>query len=269
MLVRSIPDTDHADAMGPYPLFVCSDWEQIGKDLEAHQDDWVSAAVVTDPLGASEEVLSRQEFDVVRPFKPHYLIDLSIPYRDAVSSRHREYARYARRNGVQTVRIEEPKSKLDTWIDLYDHLIDRHDITGIQAFSPASFERQFEVPGLVMFFATYDGKPAAAHLWFEMGDVAYSHLVAHSAAGYESRSSYAIHQAAIKYFESRVQWLNLGGGVGTSSEEKDGLSQFKSGWATTSRSSFLCGRVLQPSVYDKLTATETNYFPAYRAGELV
>jgi len=268
MLVRSIPDTDHADAMGPYPLFVCSDWEQIGKDLDAHQDDWVSATVVVDPFGAPKELLTQQKFDEVRSFKTHWLVDLAEPYEDSVSSHHRYYARYAHRNGVKTYRVAEPHAKLDEWCRLYGHLVERHNITGLQAFSRQSFEYQFDIPGLVVFFAEYEGEPAGAHLWYEMGDVAYSHLSAYNDVGYDERASYALHQAAISHFRSRLQWLNLGGGAGAPSDDTDGLTKFKKGWASTSQPSLLCGRVLQPSVYDVLAMTGTDYFPAYRAGEL-
>jgi hypothetical protein len=51
------------------------------------------------------------------------------------------------------------------------------------------------------------------------------------------------------------------------------LRQFKAGWATGTRQTFLCGRILQPDAYDSLSAErvagKTTYFPAYREGEFV
>ena len=70
-----------------------------------------------------------------------------------------------------------------------------------------------------------------------------------------------------------MSWLDLGGGAGTSEGGSlDGLRRFKAGWATGTRQTFLCGRVLQQDAYDSLsaerTAGKTTYFPAYREGEL-
>jgi hypothetical protein len=257
--------------MGLYPVLVCNRWDRLGKDLAARAEDWVSFSCVVDPFGATREQLEDQHFEVARPFKKHWLVNLEVPYEDAVSSHHRYYARYAARNGVEVHRVRATRDKIDVWSRLYDQLIERHDITGIQAFSRAAFSRQFDVPGLVMFFAEYDGQPAAAHLWYEMGDVAYSHLSAQSDAGYDHSASYALHREAIRYFDARVAWLNLGGGAGLTVNADDGLSRFKEGWATDARPSLLCGRVLQPAVYEALAAErgveDSAYFPTYRAGE--
>jgi hypothetical protein len=69
-----------------------------------------------------------------------------------------------------------------------------------------------------------------------------------------------------------VHWLDLGGVAGLSEGgAEDSLRRFKAGWATGTRPTFLCGRVLQPSAYARLTAERTvgttAYFPAYRCGE--
>jgi hypothetical protein len=85
-------------------------------------------------------------------------------------------------------------------------------------------------------------------------------------------ASYALYWYAISHFRERVRWLDLGGVAGLSEgAPEDGLQRFKAGWATGTRPSFLCGRVLQPSVYADLATkrgiAESSYFPAYRRGE--
>jgi hypothetical protein len=51
----------------------------------------------------------------------------------------------------------------------------------------------------------------------------------------------------------------------------DGLSRFKRGWATGTRTAYLCGRVLDRREYERMVraagAGTTAYFPAYRTGE--
>jgi hypothetical protein len=52
---------------------------------------------------------------------------------------------------------------------------------------------------------------------------------------------------------------------------EDGLSFFKKGWSTGTRTAFFCGRILDPERYAQLATARgvagTDYFPAYREGE--
>ena len=73
----------------------------------------------------------------------------------------------------------------------------------------------------------------------------------------------------IKYFRQRVAWINLGSGLASD----DNLSDFKRGWSTGTRTSWLCGRVFDRDAYDSLTHSrgigdEDPYFPAYRRNEV-
>jgi hypothetical protein len=116
-----------------------------------------------------------------------------------------------------------------------------------------------------------DGELLGAHLWYQQENVVYSHLAASTEQGYELNCSYAIYSAMIEYFRSKVQWVDLGAGAGTTARQ-DGLSRFKAGWSNSTRPAYFCGRILNPERYDALTRelspNATNYFPAYRSGEL-
>lgn len=272
MLERSIADTGRRDAMGPYPLFFCRHAEHLDADLRSYAADWVSVTCVIDPFCPIGEQQRAATFDRVRLLKTHWLVNLNVPYEKATSKHHRYYARYAGRQGVSVHRVTDPPSMLDTWVRLYDHLIERHDITGIQAFSYDAFAAQLRIPGMTAFAAVCDDRVVGMHLWYEMGDVAYSHLTAMNATGYDRCASYGLHRAALDHFRDRTEWLHLGGGAGGSDGETlDGLSQFKKGWSTDRAPSYLCGRILQPETYNALAeqpADPDGYFPAYRAGEL-
>jgi hypothetical protein len=65
-----------------------------------------------------------------------------------------------------------------------------------------------------------------------------------------------------------LKWLDLGSGSGVR-QEPDGLGRFKNGWATGARTAYFGGRILDRAAYARLAerAGETEYFPAYRAGE--
>ena len=165
---------------------------------------------------------------------------------------------------------EEGISFLDEWMDLYSHLVRRHSLSGIPAFSREAFRIQLTVPGLILFRACIQGRAVGMHLWYRRGNVAYSHLTALDPMGYRVGASFALHDAAIRHFARRVGWLDLGGGAGVRVATGDGLAAFKSGWSNEERPTFLCGRILNPPLYDELrrTASPTaDYFPIYRAGE--
>ncbi len=270
VLERGIPGTDARDAMGCYPLFACQDWRALEADLD-DLDGLVSLSLVTDPFGNYDEGVLRQGFrDVVVRFKPHFVVDLSRPIADIASRHHRHYARRAL-DRVSVERCEAPEQHLDEWIELYSHLITRHQLTGIKAFSRAAFATQLRVPGIVMFRATCDGAVVGVHLWYRQGDVVHGHLAAVSARGYQLMASYALFWFALQTFAGEASWLNLGSGSGLAADAVGGLTAFKQGWATETRQAYFCGRIFDRERYDELATARRvpagSYFPAYRCGE--
>jgi hypothetical protein len=231
----------------------------------------VSLSVVTDPFGDFTDVDLRRCFDVVLPYKEHYVTDVSQPVEQFLPRRHRRNVLKAR----DRVRVEvcpEPLQMLEPWIRLYDELIERYRISGIRAFSRTAFMKQLAVPGLLMLKASEDDRVVGLHLWFLSGDVAYGHLGGTNARGRELMASYALYEFAIDHFRTRVRWLSLGAGAGVSGTTPgDGLSEFKAGWSTGRRPVFLCGRIFQRDTYARLVKEHgvgtTSYFPAYRLGE--
>jgi lipid II:glycine glycyltransferase (peptidoglycan interpeptide bridge formation enzyme) len=124
---------------------------------------------------------------------------------------------------------------------------------------------------MIVLKANYQGDTIGAHLWFQQGEVAYSHLAAFSPIGYELMASYALYWHALEYFADKVRWLDLGAGAGVTSKANGGLSQFKRGWSSSQRTVYFCGRIFDHRNYNKIVQAKgipsTNYFPAYRSGE--
>ena len=269
ILSREIPNTCYRDAMGCYPLFCCQNWSSLRWDLERFGSDLVSVALVTGPFGEYTVRDLQNTFDVVIPFKFHFIIDLTSPGR-SISRHHHYYARRALRQ-LEVEVCTSPVQFAEEWIQLYGNVIERHRLSGIKAFSASSLTRQLLVPGAVLFHALQDGKGVSAQLWFVQGDVAYSHLAASNHQGYKLRAPYALHSSAIEYFKGKVRSLDLGGSAGVEQSEIDGLSLFKKGWGTSTRTAYFCGRVLNRAAYKQLVARHITgtpaYFPAYRAGE--
>lgn len=276
-LRREIPDDGSSDGMSCYPLFDCRDWSGLSADMELLEGKLVSLTAVVSPFAAiSAEELHRCFPDLARPFKDHYLVEYQAQESSGespdriVSRHHRYYAKRALRD-LEVHPVENPVTMLDDWIGLYGHLIQRHKLSGLHAFSPLAFHRQLRVPGMVAFRAMRGTSTVAAHLWYHDGDVAYSHLFAANEAGYESNAAYALYWYAMHHFAGKARWLNLGGAAGAGNT-KGGLDFFKRGWSNVVRPALLCGRILDPEKYQRLCRRRSvevlDYFPAYRQGEL-
>jgi hypothetical protein len=271
VLVRQIPGFPDRDATGCYPLFACRDWSLLHADLEDLGRDLTSVAIVADPFGDYDVGYLRQCFpDVVLPFKEHFVVDLSRPILEHVSSHHRRNVRKALEN-VRVETCEVPAEYLDDWTELYGNLVRRHDIKGIRAFSKQAFSRQLNIPGRVVFRAVHRQSTVAMAIWFVQGEASYYHLGASSELGYQLKASFALFWQALEFFSATgLRWSDLGAGAGISSNNLDGLNRFKQGWATGTRLVYFCGRILDQERYAEILRTmgsSSSYFPAYRAGE--
>ena len=272
ILERGIPGSHLRDAAGCYPLFCCGDWTRLPQDLAGLATQLVSFTLVTDPFGRFNLSDLQRTFDLVRPYKQHYVRDLANDSRVVAPRRHRRNTAHAAR-ALTLSRVDEPGAFADEWVSLYRQLVERHGLIGLPAFSRRSLEGQLTVPGLRMFSATADGRVVGLHLWYVQDDVAYGHLGATSALGYELMASYALYAFAVDQLRAEVRWLALGGVAGDAdNDEADGLSRFKRGWATGTRQVYLCGKVLQPDAYRRLAGeapADVEYFPAYRRDDMV
>ena len=195
ILKRSIPATEYFDASGLYPLFCCRDWSKLSVDLDSLQEEspLVSLTIVTDPFGSFTDSQLGECFPhLARPFKDHLVTQSNAAPDQIASKHHRYYARRALRQvSVDVCRPEG--SFLEEWWSLYQELIERHGITGIQAFSQDSLQQQMQTPGLVAFKAVAGGQTVSAHLWYSQDRVAYSHLAASNASGYKLGASYGLY----------------------------------------------------------------------------
>lgn len=272
ILQRQVPGFPYFDAMWTYPLLSCLNWRKLHLDLDELQGQLVSISAVTDPFGEYDLAYLQRCFkDVATPFKQHFIVDLGLPLESFVNPHHRRNAKKALEELTveQCVNVED---YLDDWVGLYSNLIERHDIKGIAAFSRNSFAGQFKVPGLVAFRAVSNGETVGMLLWYIQNKIGYYHLGAYSPHGYELGASFALFWVAIQRFaESGLQFLNIGAGAGAGNDGADGLTRYKKGWSTGTRTAYFCGRILDHQKYREIMQAKqipvTNFFPAYRLGE--
>jgi len=274
LIERAIAGTQHRDAMGCYPLFGCADWSALAADLDDLKHELVSVALVADPFGKHELAALERAFDVVRPFKQHFIADLHGDWEQLISRHHRYYARRALREARVEI-CDDPPSFLEEWLSLYEALVSRHELRGLKAFSRESFARQLRVPGLVMFRMIAGDMTVGGQLWFVQRGAAYNHLQAASQDGYTISAAYGLCYEALRHFAAgkpgQVRWLDLGAGAGLDGNGADGLTAFKRGWSSETRPAYFCGRIFDRELYDALVRQKyvlaNGYFPAYRQGE--
>lgn len=271
VLERDIPGSPYRDAMGIYPLFYCRDWQALPDDIQAlRKNRLVSLVLASDPRLDERGQAVFRHFDLVRPFKTHYLAELGPPAQQIASRHHRYYARRAAKQIEVTV-AERPSTYLDEWCALYERLVARHAITDMRAFSRAAFDTLLRIPGCLLFLALRQGRPVGGQIVLLQDDLAHAHLSAFTDEGYRYGASYLLDWHALEYLRDRAACLNWGGGTGAFGLEEDGLARYKQGWSTHSRVSYLLGKVLDRTVHDRLYRRHGNgypsYFPPYRRGE--
>ena len=271
ILERPILDTPYRDAMGCYPLFACRDWSKLDLDLDELRSELATLTIVADPFGNHNPAQLGKCFPtVVTPFKEHLVTELSRSPESFVATQHRRKAQKALER-LDIERVEDAGVFADRWIELYANLVRRHGIRGLTAFSPDSFRAQLAVPGISLFRAISENETVGMTLWYTDREVAYYHLGAYSDLGYELEASFALFWHVLEYFSRQgLQWLDLGAGAGLSAKDSsDGLTRFKRGWATGTRTAYLCGRIFDLSRYDQIMRDReaNDYFPPYRKGE--
>jgi hypothetical protein len=271
ILERQIPGSEEFDAMGPYPIFKCNNWDLLGEDLQELGDELITISLVTDPFADFPQSSLEENFDLVIPFKDHYITDLNISLDEAISKHHRYYSRRGFKD-VQVEVIENPIIYLDEWISLYQSISDRHRIEGLRAFSRTSFEKQMRISGMIMFRAVHQNQAIGEALCFIDDNIAYGHLMGISDLGHSLGVTYPIYWTHLTYLEEKVRWIDWGGVSGINNDESNGLAKFKKGWATEKRPAFFCGKILNQKTYQSLIKSskviDNNYFPIYRTGEM-
>jgi len=271
LLERKITGSEYSDCMGAYPIFCCDNWTKLLEEVAGLNSNLVAVTLVTDPFANLDlEKMKACFMSKFIAFKQHYIVDLEIPIEEIGGKRRRRHARRALKK-LDIEVIESPVDLIDDWMNVYSVLIEKHQINGIRAFSRQSFLKQFSVPGTIMIRALYEGETVGSQVYFYQNDVVHAHLGACTPKGYTLEATYAIDYFSFEYFKGKAKWLNLGGGIGVTNGELDGLSQYKSAWASHTRTSYFCGKILNYDRYNELVksrnAIETNYFPAYRYGE--
>ncbi|MEM8709758.1 MAG: GNAT family N-acetyltransferase [Planctomycetota bacterium] len=263
-----------SDLAAPYPLLCCRNLSALESDLFSLSESHVSVTAVIDPMAepmveTNEQALRSAFVDRVVRYKEHFVVDLEPPLETTISGHHR---RKTRRGGkrVRVQRSDMPAEWLTEFNDLYGMLIEHHGIRGAAAFGRESLSLQLGLPGTRAYLATIEDRPVSMTVWYLRGNGASYHLGATSPEGYLASASYALFARVLADLKDEgASWAHLGAGAGAHGDATDGLTAFKKGWSTHTRTAYLCGRILQPETYAELcrkagVPEDGAFFPAYR-----
>lgn len=270
ILARPIPGSAFSDAMGAYPLFSCRNWRGLADDVRGLRGRFVSLVLVPDPACPLPRAELQAAFDIVRPMNDHYVIEFARFSSANISQHHAREVRRAEKRGLET-RIAEGASDLaEDFHRLYGTLVERRRISGLRDFSLTTMQRQMPISGSVVVCVLKGGELMGMDWYYRDRCWAYNHLSACSEAGYANSAAYLMKAAAIEYFRTKVEVLDLGGAPRLGAAG-DGLRVFKSGWSTGTKPSYLCGAVLDEAEFRRLNGgrdpREEEYFPSYRRGD--
>ncbi|MEP2151691.1 MAG: hypothetical protein ABJI43_15410 [Roseobacter sp.] len=264
--LRVIPGSDLMDAAGIYPISPnLRKPPPADLKVELQRMGAVTLVLVSDPL---VPVSPSSLFDILRPYKPHHVIDHSVGPAN-YSKHHRAEVRRARRKC--TARQINLADHLKDFTGLYDVLIGRHGLAKMHRFDAAHFAHLAANPQAFPTFGAFvDSRLVSAHIWARDdtldGAYAYSHLAASDDEGYATGAAYAVNDEAIRSMRD-CKMITLGGAPDGATG--DGLDRFKRGFANTTLTSFLCGVIAEPTAYNALSSriersSRQAFFPIYR-----
>lgn len=283
VVIDSIPFTRRAidekyyDLCSIYPFTYqkIADPIRILSSIES-KEDCISLTVVTNPLTPpltlKDEQWQSVWFTSCRPYKTHYIVNLSKSSRKDYSSNHSTNLKRFYKKGnagiVEVVPQQDITPKLlATCYETYLQLAAKHSISTSAAswFDEEQFNKQFFVSNSVLIIARDSLDFGGWALFHRRENNMYFHLSATSPHGYKISSSYAILDTAIGLFKQLgYNYFLLGSGAGVDSDPK--LEYFKSGWGTFTEKNYIYGKVNNPIVYNRLSrGKDSTFFPLYRS----
>jgi hypothetical protein len=270
---RRIAGVDAFDFAGPYPCVAVPDYRVLLDDVRALRDaGGVSVVFVTNAFDEATAARDLRNLTRCAPFKTHHIVKFDRPWRSHLSAHHGRELRLARRRRLSARVLVTSEGYAATFWPLYQVLIKRHGITGIQGLGRDIVAAQCALPGVVAVEVLDESEVIASSLWVRDEREAHIHLQAQTERAYGLGASYLLYEAALDHFSRYVEQVDLGGGAGLLDEARDGLSRFKAGWSNSAARTYLCGEILDYDRYRSLSeargATASSYFPQYRVPEV-
>jgi Acetyltransferase (GNAT) domain len=268
-LLRDVPGArDATDITSPYGYSGAFCWGGSARDFWPAFDAWAAEQKVVSEFvrfGLFEDELLaypgervQKLVNVVRDVTP----DEEAIWMD-VEHKVRKNVKRARSRGVR-IEFDPAGDRLDDFLRLYAHTLDRRDAPARYRFPREFFER---LPRELRIYAhaLADGRVVSSELLLLARGRAYSFLGGTDSDAFDLRPNDLLKWELILLIKSGGGGrFVLGGGY----ENDDGIFRYKRSFAPHGLVPFYVGRrVLQPELYRELSrgVGETDFFPAYRS----
>ncbi len=254
------------DLLGVYPFVHEVDVALLELDLQELSSDVVSLVMVADPFCSPQMLENTTHWEVSRPFKRQSMLNLQTDDAPPWSKNLRRDIRI----GTASNDLSWAKPGADsarTFWNLYQRIVEKHQVDGIARLSEKSIEQQLSCQGASMLIATDSKQVSGAAIIFRVGDWANLHLMAVHPGAMKSCAGAALLAQTIEQLRAEGSRLfNLGGSAGLQDAANDGLWKFKKRWGDCTGETALLGKVLNPSAYQTLCSGRQRrpFFPAYR-----
>lgn len=298
LLVRSLDDVpglrgcgwyDAASAYGYPGLITNCDWHS--PQAEAFRDGWRQAirnllsglhvvAVFVRQHPLFDTGWMWQDLATVRPLGQTVVIDVRLSEQEAAKAmrwNHRRDIRDAIKRGI--VVAEDPAlERLADFKRLYEATMQAVNAEPYYFFPQRYYEsiRSHLAGRVKLFFATLEGKPVAASMFFHCGEILQYHLSASDPylLRDRARGGKLIIDTVRRWGNSNgFHWLHLGGGLGG---RQDSLFLFKAGFSDLRATYQVVNCIVEPQIYAELVkrrfgtacVDSNGFFPAYRQPSL-
>lgn len=243
------------------------DTGRLSQDLEEFRSKFQCFFGVLNPWVQSCEGLDK--FDVVLEYKDHFFCDLGInDIWRILSDNHKRLIKKALKL-AKIARISNSGDIEKIWLELYNHLIAKRQISGISRFTPQILKNFIRLPQSAIYAATIENQICGITIFCFDERIVYYHLAAYSDIGYDHSVSYGIFWQAIQDFKKDgFKVLHLGGVPGVYASSS-GLYKFKKGFSSGLKKTHFIGKILNRDQFNETlkksgTVGVFDFFPPYR-----
>lgn len=269
VLRRKIGTTGTHDVVNPYPVFACSNFANFEDDLTSLRVEGAIALTVrTDAFDEMNVLSTRDIWDWFKPFKTHFITDLTEPWRDTAARNAKRYEKRAREDFEFSL-VSSPSEYAADLARLNEIILNRTQINKSAGLSVKTLEKQLNLRGVRLFKAEDSQGPQGLALFMKTDRKAYAYLLGATDEARSKHVIYGLYGYALDALSAEVDAVDFGGNPGPTDDLSNSVGLFKQLWTNRTATSYICGKIFNPEAYGKLCkdrpALSPNYFPAYRA----
>lgn len=285
LIERRIPDSitngkEYYDLISPYgyPGILGSSYQAINKFLkvykeEAAEEGYLSTFIRLNPI--YNPFLLNETDDFVQVVHGKLvLIDMNEPYKAQRMNYSSNHRRNIRKLSESNFMLEWNNwHELDKFLEIYTETMQREDASDYYFFPEDYFKRLKDILGEdhidLLFVKNGNGEAVAGGIFCKNDHIIQYHLGGTKTDYLKKAPSKLLFDGIIKKYSEKVDYLNLGGGVGN---EEDSLFRFKEGFGKAYRKfstlrivndrqryNNLCQEYSKEELYNL-----TDFFPLYR-----